>query len=375
MKYMGSKRAMLLNGLGDALHAGLPGRKRFVDLFTGSAAVAWHVAKQYDVEVIANDLQQFSVVLASSVLSRTSSLSPRSLEAWFERADTLVKGSPIYLRALALQKKLETENIETLALRARELSTHGPTPMVLAYGGYYFSPLQALTLDALRASLPRGQASGSALASLVWAASKCAASPGHTAQPFKANRTAGTFLKTAWQKDVVATAEAAFKKIGSIHSRKRGSAVRENANTLAKQLRATDLVFLDPPYSGVHYSRFYHVLETLVGGQCVEVSGTGRYPPADRRPRSQYSLNAGAKEAFTDLMASLSDVGCDVLVTFPAGSASNGLTGQLVTSIARKYFKISSSKVSSRFSTLGGNRVNREARHAAEELILTLTAR
>ena len=375
MKYMGSKRAMLLNGLGEALHASLSGRKRFVDLFAGSAAVSWHVAKQYDVEVIASDLQQFSVVLASSVLSRTSSLSLRSFDSWSARAENLLRELPIYPSCLALQERLETERIETIAIRAKDISSYGATPMLSAYGGFYFSPLQALTLDALRATLPRGQVRGSALASLVWAASKCAASPGHTAQPFKANQTAGGFLKAAWQKNVMATAEAAFKTIGSLHSRRRGRAIRENANILARQLRATDLVFLDPPYSGVHYSRFYHVLETLVHGQCVEVSGAGRYPSADRRPRSQYSLNTEAKDAFTDLMASLSDVGCDVLVTFPAGSASNGLTGQAVTSIARKYFKISSSKVSSRFSTLGGNRINREARHAAEELILTLTAR
>jgi hypothetical protein len=235
--------------------------------------------------------------------------------------------------------------------------------------------MQALWLDALRTTLPRGQASQTALASLVWTASRCAASPGHTAQPFKANRTAGIYLKEAWQKDILSTVRTSFEAIAPIFSRRRGSAVKEDANILAKELREGDLVFLDPPYSGVHYSRFYHVLETLVGHDVLEVSGSGRYPSADRRPRSEYSLNQGARQALSDLLDSLAAAGCDAIVTFPVGEASNGLSGEIVSSLAEKSFRIKSAKVSSRFSTLGGNLRNRQARQPAEELILTLTPR
>ena len=59
---------------------------------------------------------------------------------------------------------------------------------------------------------------------------------------------------------------------------KKGSAVVADANATAKTLKAGDIAFIDPPYSGVQYSRFYHVLETVAKGECGVVSGTGRYP-------------------------------------------------------------------------------------------------
>ena len=55
----------------------------------------------------------------------------------------------------------------------------------------------------MRASLPEQEGLRNvALAALIQAASRCAASPGHTAQPFKPNETAGRFLIEAWQRDL-----------------------------------------------------------------------------------------------------------------------------------------------------------------------------
>jgi hypothetical protein len=49
MKYMGSKRAMLPKGLGEVLVRDAMGKRRIVDLFAGSAAVAWFAAGQMNV--------------------------------------------------------------------------------------------------------------------------------------------------------------------------------------------------------------------------------------------------------------------------------------------------------------------------------------
>ena len=50
-------------------------------------------------------------------------------------------------------------------------------------------PSEADAIDAFRASLPRSEPSRTiALAALIRAASKCAAAPGHTAQPFQPTR-------------------------------------------------------------------------------------------------------------------------------------------------------------------------------------------
>ena len=56
---------------------------------------------------------------------------------------------------------------------------------------------------------------------------------------------------------------ARSKSLASIHAKQIGASKVADANKAAHQVREGDLVFLDPPYSGVHYSRFYHVLETI----------------------------------------------------------------------------------------------------------------
>src|SRR5437764_313563 len=87
MKYMGSKRAMLRNGLGTLLEQEISTATRFVDLFTGSATVANHVAQKFDVPVLASDLQSYSIALASAVIGRTKKLNCATIwDHWLRRA-------------------------------------------------------------------------------------------------------------------------------------------------------------------------------------------------------------------------------------------------------------------------------------------------
>ncbi|MBM1174559.1 DNA adenine methylase [Microvirga arabica] len=376
MKYMGSKRSMLTNGLGEALAAELQNARRFADLFTGSGAVAWHVATRWHAPVVATDLQQYAVSLADAVVARDVPVnSEEVLQTWIESAGSLVRASSQYHDAKRLQKALAaTEDIEAIAKEARLISaekTCGPTQR--AYGGYYFSPLQALWIDALRTSLPKKQAERAvALAALIQASSRIAASPGHTAQPFKPNNTAGPFLIESWSKNVLDAIWLSFSEIGQQSALRKGIAARMDAEEMAGNLAEGDLAFIDPPYSAVHYSRFYHVLETVARGHHIEVSGTGRYPSRELRPESDFSIKTRAADALRRLLAKLSDVGARAIVTFPVEQCSNGLSGGDVAEIADQYFVLERKVVSSRFSTLGGNLVNRAARQNGKELILIL---
>lgn len=287
MKYMGSKRSMLTNGLGDTLSQSITECNRVFDLFTGSGAVAWHVAQRYEREVIASDVQSYAVALAAGVIERTDSLADhRWLDNWFDRASSM-QPSRYFQLAANLQEALELGLISALSIEAQELCANFSLPVSLSYGGYYFSPLQALWLDTLRVSLPTNANQRKiGLAALIIAASQSAAAPGHTAQPFKPNETAGRFLREAWMRDVQYLVKRAAVSVSRKHAKKAGKAIVADANELANQVTEGDLVFLDPPYSGVHYSRFYHVLETVAVGKVGEISGIGRYPPSNERPRS-----------------------------------------------------------------------------------------
>lgn len=374
MKYMGSKQTMLLNGLGETIAANVKGRKRVVDLFCGSGAVAWHCAEHTDRPVIAVDLQRYAVALAAGLITRTRPVDSLHVgDRWLATARRSRSRTRLWREWSRLDVDvLNLRKRDVLAARAMCSSEDGG--MVWnAYGGHYFSPAQALTFDLLKATLPeRSDERSVALAALIATASRCAASPGHTAQPFRPTQSARPFIGTAWAKDPLDEAQVFLDAFASRFARKRGHAYVGDAVVEASTLTSDDLVILDPPYSAVQYSRFYHVLETVAAGYEGEVTGAGRYPPLTERPSSDFSLKSQADGALDELLGALSEMGCSVILTFPAADASNGLSGERVKKLARQYFRVLSTKVAGRFSTLGGNNDHRQARHDSEELILAL---
>ncbi|WCM29885.1 DNA adenine methylase [Sphingomonas sp. QA11] len=372
---MGSKRAMLGNGLGEALGRSLFSANRVLDLFTGSAAVAWHVAEKHGKEVIACDLQQYSTVLAASVIERTEAITDFAwVDTWFRSARARIAGHRDWHALKNHQIRLGDADPAYVAEEARTFDLGDRYPISRAYGAHYFSPWQSAWIDALRTSLPMDPAYYYVgLAALIQAASRCAASPGHTAQPFKANNTAGPFLIEAWQRDLPSIVVSRLRDIAPRFAKIRGQAHCADALAIADQAKPGDLAFLDPPYSGVHYSRFYHVLETIARGRVGEVAGIGRYPPIEERPSSSFSMKTTAQKAFDELLALLALRGASVIITFPANKASNGISGDDVKELAAEHFRIEEEKVSSRFSTLGGDTKHRAARQDAHELILTLS--
>jgi adenine-specific DNA-methyltransferase len=375
MKYMGSKRAMLANGLGKILKAEVANSNRFADLFAGSGAVSWYVAENTTCRVLACDLQLFAVVLARGVISRGGTLDAETVwRRWFHEAQQRNRQSRLYQVAEMFDEKTwETARRRNVG-RAREICAVSRRPITKAYGGHYFSPKQALTLDSLRSTLPTTPAERTvALAALICAASECAAAPGHTAQPFQPTRGAARFLFEAWRRDVAAHVRAALGRICPKFAQATGRATVQDAEAVAEKLGRNDVAFIDPPYSGVHYSRFYHVLETIARGTMSAIEGVGRYPPPLERPKSEFSVRSKSENALDRLLQKLSERGVRTILTFPQEETSNGLSGNTVEGVAKKYFKISKTVVNGRFSTLGGNLKNRKARIPAYEIILRMT--
>ena len=356
---------MLQNGLGDLIAREVTDATRFLDVFTGSSAVATHVATKYDIPVSAYDLQAFSAVLARAVLERESLLdAARVWATWYPQARNV--------RCRSRIPPTDPVTWETVK-QQRQWCSKQSLPLTRVYGGYYFSARQSVWLDALRSSLPRLEPERSvALAALICAASQCAASPGHTAQPFQPTRTAKPFLIDAWEKNIVVHCKRALGLIATQYAKVRGRASVLDANEAAKLVKRGDLVFIDPPYSGVHYSRFYHVLETIAHGNCNQVSGSGRYPASPERPRSKYSLKSESSNALEALLRTISQKRAKAILTFPQRKCSNGLSGRSVIDLASKYFEVERHWVASKFSTLGGNNDHRDARCSTRELILVL---
>ncbi len=378
MKYMGSKRAMLMNGLGKALDSEIRDAKRFIDLFLGTGEVASFIARRHAVPVYGVDLQAYSVLLTEAVVARCGPIPWLQLwDGWINRARAFVaRFQPPHINE---EHRLTRASVE--AMRDWCAARVG-LPLTRAYGGHYFSPVQSVWIDALRATLPdTGVNRTVALAALIKASSQCVAAPGHTAQPFQPTRTAVRYLKEAWLRDPVVRVSGWLKALAEQHARKLGAARVADAIEIATNVGPGDLVFLDPPYSGVQYSRFYHVLESITRGHCGDVSGVGRYPEACHRPKSAFSLVTKSEEALEQLLFLVSVNGARAILTFPDHECSNGLSGDTVRAIARAHFKVKENSVQSCFSTLGGRGTGedkvarRKARHEASELMLLLSPR
>ena len=373
---MGSKRYMLQNGLGQLIRKNVKDYERFVDLFSGAGHVSYFVAEQFDIPVLASDLQKYSSVLVGAVIEKTKHIDAARLEkSWIDMARADFENSQGYKQAKKIAEKYgDTKKAveESRKLCEKNISVG---PVWSAYGGHYYSPTQALKIDYLLKHLPTREPSRTnALAALIDAASHCAAAPGHTAQPFQPTDTAMKFIFQYWRVDPFEKARVALSNFSGRHARVKGTVLVGDAADIVNDLKPTDLVFIDPPYSGVQYSRFYHVLETIARGGCGPVSGAGRYPSQNERPRSVYSNSGGAKKELEILMKKIAERGSGVIFTFPLKKCSNGLSGTDVKKIAKKLFEIRGEKIHGEFSTLGGNNKNgnRPHKQKSKELLLYL---
>jgi adenine-specific DNA-methyltransferase len=162
MKYMGSKKFMLKNGLGELIRDQLPHANRFVDPFCGSGSVVHFVAQIFDKQIVACDLQEYAVVLANAVIGRTQKTDTESLKKnWLGLAEKNLKKSKLFLKAINLDK-LYSKNIGKWVKESRKLCETKSIigPVWNAYGGHYFSPKQSLTFDYLIKTLPQDKELG-----------------------------------------------------------------------------------------------------------------------------------------------------------------------------------------------------------------------
>jgi len=368
MKYMGSKRNMLKNGLGDLLVEESAKANRIFDPFCGSSSVVWFLAERCNKQIIAGDLQKYSTDLANSVILRDSVLNDKDLSLLGNWLNLSKAFHDIVKIDLKLKKTIKCvrEN--------REFGKINHYVLASAYGGHYFSVDQALKLDSLLYFIPEIEPLKSvAFSALIQSASLCAASPGHTAQPFQPKGKGLDAIMEAWVRDPFVFVEKAINEIAKRHAKKIGMAITTDAYSLIDKLEDGDLVFLDPPYSDVQYSRFYHVLEAISRYDWIKVSGSGRYTSGTMRPKSDYSYRSKSVQALNSLLLKISEKKSSAIITFPENICSNGLSGNMVSTIAKKYFKVKKEKISSHFSTMGGNNLHRPSKQLSSELILLLS--
>lgn len=287
IKYMGSKRE-LLNYLGDSIKEIYEG-ERICDLFAGTSVLSG--ALGHNVNMHSNDIQNYSAVLAKTYLGDYSwEEYDRIVELIVEKAQNYVhKAKSIYPNLffdyhsdLSLNEfnAIEQEQQELIYTDFKKLKYH---LFVKNYSGTYWSFEQCLWIDAIRSVSLEYKNSPiyfPILSSLMFAMAYNAQSTGHYAQYRDANNIAS-------MQDIIIYRK---KKILPFFRKKFNELIEwTGSNKLVHKVTALDfrecldivpsrsLIYADPPYAFVHYSRFYHALETLVLYDYPEILYKGRY--------------------------------------------------------------------------------------------------
>jgi adenine-specific DNA methylase len=263
-----------------------------------------------------------------------------------------------------------------------------PSSIVTRYfGGVYFSYSQACQLDALleaAANLPTCQ-KDTFLAAILSTASEIVNTIGKQfAQPIRPRSASGepkSHLFGMVSRDRLVDVMGVYKswlkryvaapKTGRAHE-----ALRQDYREALKNLKGkVKIVYADPPYTRDHYSRYYHVLETMCLRDNPKIS-TVRENGKDSKSRGIYRLDrhqspfciySEAPSAFAALIAGVRSFDVPLVLSYSPYEKDNGSRPRLMTikqieDLAKSHFKrveihragrIAHSKLTSSENTVG----------------------
>jgi adenine-specific DNA-methyltransferase len=328
--YMGTKRSML-GFLMECLSGTVPTDGIVFDIMSGSGVAAGAFAHRW--RTVASDAQEFSQLLAEvqgggfsragamSVLTDTllraqdhaqelAALVGKFLE-WedkiFHRDLTsemrteyhkFIQSFPLY----AASHRFDEWQPETLVGERQRNASWRPYILFTAYfANIFFGVRQCVEIDSLRFAadgIRDQRARRWVLGALVATVSKVATTySGHFAQPrirdwtkiklsdlasIIEKRTFSVFHEFSMRLLNLADESERVRHAVEVISGPWELALTKAEETLSQQ---NVTVYLDPPYRREEYSRYYHVLETLVRYRYPSVNGIGRAPSKDRGER------------------------------------------------------------------------------------------
>lgn len=373
---MGTKRK-LTPLIGEIVEACQPGA--FLDAFAGMCSVGSHIGGRRPVWT--NDLQHFSN-LVSTALFCSKSGPPKfkalsALAPEFERnASTLRTEHQQNLRSE--KRAITTGDYESLRLHFETKQgqiTFRPKRdnvydlFVERYAGVYFSIEQCIEIDSFRYAADKLRASNTIsqdtwrwlIVALGVGMNRCSSSTGHFAQPLAPKASNIARLARERSKSVLAATASAFDElspVGNPEWRVRNRVFNADASTLLTNLRgeaAPSVVYADPPYTADHYSRFYHLYDTLTLYDYPGCSGRGRY--RNDRAISDFCLPARVRPALSSLIKSCADAGADLILSYPENGLLDGSAEQIPELMRAHYGKSPVvNSISHTHSTMGASK-------------------
>ncbi len=332
MKYMGSKRELLdfiISSINDLDIES----NWFCDLFSGTSIVGCSLKDEYNIQI--NDIQIYTSIFANTYLPNIkNSINPTELEKIKERVlfyvDEFHKKHPGLIfdyRLVSNYNELHRLEIQqqNLIYNNFEIGFH---LFVKYYSGTYWSYTQCVWIDSIRAVAEeyKGQREYYIiLSSLIYAMSYTSQSTGHFAQFRDVTESNMTDIMLYRIRDIWTYFEKKFLEILNVVDVdviNRYSITTLDYLDCLRLIERNTIVYADPPYSSVHYSRFYHAIETLIRYDYPNVKYKGRY--REDRHQSPFGKKTEVKNAFAKLFKEIKNRNSHLILSY----SDNGMISQ-----------------------------------------------
>lgn len=392
LNYLGSKLRLL-----DFIEAKVlevtPKGAGICDLFAGSGCVSRKLSRLHP--VVACDIQGYSKVIGNAIL-KNYNVEDEDINRFFANLNTESASAlrDVFAPLIELEhdaienKNLEVltcileygsvevfniehnvscllENLSTISKQLKNANLDDVKSLISRYyGGVYFSYKQAVDIDIILEAIHRFVPESNRdlfLAALLSTASDIVDTVGkHFAQPIKARDSKGNIKITVYNKavkdktiDVLGLYREWLDKYRNLtkndleHITLQGG-YEECLRSLPDNVRT---VYADPPYTRDHYSRYYHVLETLTLRDTPKIStvtihgsthvSNGIY--REDRHQSPFCIKSKAPVAFRKMFELVSKSDRNLLLSYSPydetkKSHPRVVTMQQLISLAKEYF-------------------------------------
>ncbi|MFD1203203.1 DNA adenine methylase [Leucobacter albus] len=362
--YLGNK-SRFLEPIVDSVVGLAPEKSTVVDLFAGSGVVTRGLAAHR--RVISADIQRYSSILTEALCNPTvySVSSQKQLLSaahdWMERLPASALELIRFEDEVSHKSKQHPERfvrmMEEATLSSAVASDAGfaslkeeaeralrPFGAVIGrhYGGAYFSYRQALEIDALLHTIEHSAgnpANSTLVAAILGTASDLASTVGnHFAQPNRLRARDGSIKIKSMESvlrhretSALPTFKSWLQRYSTLPPTKNSCEARTSDFRLVLDSLADSVgvVYADPPYTRDHYSRFYHVLETIA---LADEPGVTRAPGSSlpsrglyriERHQSPFSIRSKAELAFKTMFAKLDESTIPLVLSYsPQGGGT-----------------------------------------------------
>ena len=357
--------------------------RRFVDLFSGSGTVSRYISQYRDVTAV--DIQKYSKVICEALLCtnisnididkcleiiitncekkyktlnmfdeliefETNAINNASINNISDLYDIVDEGSII---CASNSISYKNNSLGSMLLMLNNILTNKTDDFMITryFGGLYFSYKQAIMFDVLLNSIYSEDLPNDLqnyfLAILLSTCSETVNTIGKQfAQPLKVYDKNGKFKMQLLKKIMNDRSIDVIKQFKNVASSYRNHARYRKDNAVLcmdyidaiKQMKNHDIgiIYADPPYSRFHYSRYYHVLETICLRDNPKISLNVRGDKLSRgiyrkdRHQSPFSIRSKAFGAFEELFANASNIASPLILSYSPQGINNDGTQRLI---------------------------------------------